>query len=474
MRKSLDDLVVSGSVSSLKGVHVTFQQVYGGLPIEGALTRVHISKDVKDGGLCHVKAVYHPDIPPIDIEKERSGGISIDDAIRIAVDNLGACGRIRRDPASTLVIYPLEGGFVPAWRVHLSLIAPAENWLIFVALNDGRVLAKREILKRFTGRGMVFVPNPVVSLGTKDLTPDSNLPEEAYSSVALSGLDGSGYLRGEYIDTAGTKPRANEPSLAFMYHRDDRRFREVMAYYHIDALQRYLRQLGFNLVSRRVKVNASGPAEDNSYYDAQSGELVFGSGGVGVADAEDADIIVHEYAHAIMSEQVPGIGVYGEDCAMESGFCDFLAACYFSEENGGFNRECVGDWNGMGMVGGCVRRVDSRKHYPEDYLGVLRCDTDGEIWSSSLWDIYLLMGGSLKHTKKRVRARDTIIRLVLESHFHLHPGAGFRDGAEAILLADFYLYGGIHMDAIRKAFEDRGILAPVGMPADMPRENHNI
>ncbi|HIH45204.1 MAG TPA: hypothetical protein HA257_09115, partial [Candidatus Methanoperedenaceae archaeon] len=33
-------------------------------------------------------------------------------------------------------------------------------------------------------------------------------------------------------------------------------------------------------------------------------------------------------------------------------------------------------------------------------------------------------------------------------------------GADAILLADFHLYGGTHMDAIRKIFEERGILAP--------------
>ena len=145
-------------------------------------------------------------------------------------------------------------------------------------------------------------------------------------------------------------------------------------------------------------MNAYAPESYISYFDPHTKTLTFAAGGI--PDAEDADIIVHEYTHALQDDQVPGFGMTDEGCAMGQGFGDFLAACFFAEENGGFNREAVGDWDGIGMIQHCVRRVDGKKHYPEDYLDLLRCDADSEIWSATLWDIYLAFGGDSKKKKK--------------------------------------------------------------------------
>ncbi|HWC41004.1 MAG TPA: bacillolysin, partial [Actinomycetota bacterium] len=53
-----------------------------------------------------------------------------------------------------------------------------------------------------TGIGSVFVPNPVQSLGDQSLTDqkdaDAAVPAAAYHDVALTHLDGSGFLRGDY------------------------------------------------------------------------------------------------------------------------------------------------------------------------------------------------------------------------------------------------------------------------------------
>ena len=74
------------------------------------------------------------------------------------------------------------------------------------------------------------------------------IPEEAYTDVILPELDGSGFLDGPYVSTRLTENRANEPTLEFNYLRDDSRFEEVMVYYHIDTVGRYLKGLGFNFV----------------------------------------------------------------------------------------------------------------------------------------------------------------------------------------------------------------------------------
>ena len=308
--------------------------------------------------------------------------------------------------------------------------------------------------RKTTGKGSVFIPNPVVALRNPKLTPESNMLEDAYISVVLKGLDGSGFLRGEYVDTADTPSRAYEHSLLFYYKRGDSRFCEVMAYYHIDSCQRFIQELGFkNICNRRVKVNAYAEGI-TSYFDSDTKTITYGA--VGIPDAEDADIIIHEYAHAILDDQVPFLGLTEEGCAIEQGFGDFLAACYFSEENDGFNREAVGDWNGIGTVLRCVRRVDSQKYYPENFLGVITCDADGEIWSSALWDLYLTLGGNSEEKDNRIKARERSIRLVLESHFFLNPLSKFIDGAEAVITANRILYSGRDEEKIKGVLIKRG------------------
>lgn len=58
--------------------------------------------------------------------------------------------------------------------------------------------------------------------------------------------------------------------------------------------------------------------EAGSYFDYDSKEITFGGGEP--PDAEDADIIIHEYGHAIIDDQVPNFGLTDEGCAMEQGF----------------------------------------------------------------------------------------------------------------------------------------------------------
>lgn len=231
----------------------------------------------------------------------------------------------------------------------------------------------------------------------------------------------------------------------------------VMVYFHIDSCQRFIQKLGFtNVCNKQVKVNAYAARDYNSHFDPHTKILSFGSGVI--PDAEDADIIIHEYAHAILDDQVPSFGMNPEGCAMAQGFGDFLAACFFAEESGGFNREAVGDWDGIGMVQHCVRRVDGKKHYPEDFLDILRCDADSEIWSAALWDLFLELGGNSKKKEERVAARERSIMLLIESHFFLNPFSRFIDGADSIITANAQLFSGKNEEKIITVLSKRGII----------------
>jgi len=454
MKKSLEDLKFIRRTDSLGGCHVVFQQVFSGLHVYNAFISVHMDKSNR---INKIDVCYHPDLF---VESPIEKGISQEDAIRIAIEALHGEKRLGKTVIAEQIIYPKKDAYLVAWKVEVPLINPIEEWYVFLDFKTGDMLDILDALLKASGSGRVFIPNPVVALGDRSLTAESEIPDKAYSAVILSDLDGSGYLRGTYVDTCNTQNRADEPDLIFNYKRRDSRFKEVMAYYHIDEAARYIQILGFtNLCNKTIKVNVHGDFVDNSYYNHATRELTFGTWYID--DAEDADIILHEYCHAILDEQVPGFGLTWNSCPIAEGFGDFFAACFFAEVNYGFNRECVGDWNGIGKIGDCVSRVDSKKHYPEDFLGMDSCDRDGEIWSASLWDIYLQMGGSSTIKAKRLTARDSATRLIIESNFNLNLNSRFEDAADAVVVADKNIYNGANEHLIREVFVKRGILFPM-------------
>ena len=453
MKEGLKDLKFIRKTDSLGGSHVVFQQVSNELPVHNAFTSVHMDKTNR---INKIDICYYPDIY-VELPLE---GISQEEAIRIALDTLHGENRLAKEVFAEQIIYPKRGAYHAAWKVAVPLVNPIEEWHVFLDFETGNVLDIAEALLKANGWGRVFIPNPVVALEDRTLTAESEIPDRAYSTVVLKELDGSGYLRGKYVDTCNTPNRAKEPDLIFNYKRQDPRFKEVMAYFHIDEAARYIQSIGFtNLCNKTIKVNVHGDFVDNSYYNHDTKELTFGTWYID--DAEDGDIILHEYCHAILDEQVPGFGLTWSTCPIAEGFGDFFAACFFAEVKDGFNRECIGDWNGIGKIGDCVSRVDSKKHYPEDFLGLDSCDRDGEIWSASLWNIYLQMGGASRIKSRRLAARDNAIRLIIESNFNLNLNSRFEDAADAVIIADKNIYSGANEHLIREVFVKRGILFPL-------------
>lgn len=84
-----------------------------------------------------------------------------------------------------------------------------------------------------------------------------------------------------------------------------------MAYHWVTQAQRYIQSLGFGstlpAVNKRqqlLRINQFGG--DNSFYREGTGKLTITLGKGGVDDAEDAEVIVHEYGHSVQDNQVPG------------------------------------------------------------------------------------------------------------------------------------------------------------------------
>ncbi|HEY7603904.1 MAG TPA: M36 family metallopeptidase [Gaiellaceae bacterium] len=306
-----------------------------------------------------------------------------------------------------------------------------------------------------TGTGTVFLPNPVADLQDQSLTDQKDADyaalQPAYHNVTLTDLDGSGTLTGRWAQIVSeTGVPARSSTNTFTYHRNDDRFEQVMAYYWITEAQKYIQSLGFgtgvyppvNMQSQRVRINQWG--QDNSFAtDHPKDELRFGKGGVD--DAEDAEVILHEYGHAIHFSQ--GFSFASEEAgAISEGFGDYWAADVSDIVAPTPDPACVADWDATSYtstVPHCLRRVDTDLHYPDDLSGEVH--HDGQIWSAALWDIR----GALGHVEA-----DTII---LNGQFDF-PGTTMTALAQSTVAAAQALYGDAAAEAVTGAFEARGIL----------------
>lgn len=399
----------------------------------------------------------------------------------------------------------LEGVELVAWiddvgvaRIYhrVTLQVGLRGYAIFVSAESGRVAWIDPLFA--TARARVFDANPVTSTNDATLLDGddaaTSVPDRAYSTVDLAGLSGSGPLSGPHativdLEIPATAPADQGSSLELTRDRDE--FEEVNAYFQVDRAQTYLRELGFDgekeIIPYSIEIDphASAGFDESSYRytTAGRGRLFFGDGGVD--DAEDADIILHELAHAIQDSIVPSGFTgpsAGEARALGEGFADYWAfsASWAASRTSGRDPYCIGDWDARCAPGpsaqcgyepgtNCLRRVDGTKTMA-DYLRGGSSGTEhrnGEIWSSALREVFVSTVARLGDDAGR-RIAD---RTILESHFGLPPNPTFRTAALRLIDADRRLNDGALTPAICSAATARGIVAAsecdLGMRGDL-------
>ena len=310
-----------------------------------------------------------------------------------------------------------------------------------------------------TGTASVFVSNPVEDLGNQSLVDQkdsaSAVPAAAYRTVTLTDLDGSGFLRGRWAEIIGeTGNPAYSPTNRFFYNRSQDEFEQVMAYYWITESQRYIQSLGFgstrraiNMEPQRLRINQFG--QDNSFATTHKDEIRLGKGGVD--DAEDGEVINHEYGHAIHFSQNFDFGSLDAG-AISEGFGDYWAVTVTQvvRQKLGLpalsDPACVADWDSTSYdptAPHCLRRVDSDLQYPDDLVGEVHAD--GRIWSRALWDIRNAIGNVMADT------------VILQGSFDF-PGTDMPDLARRTVAAAQTIYGTAVANQVQDAFEARGIL----------------
>ena len=338
------------------------------------------------------------------------------------------------------------------YRAIVTTREPAHGWEVWVD-GDGNAKVRRDTYRFVDGMGLVYDPNPVMQTGVVTLADNNDATSPALDAarlaVTLRRLDASGFLRGQWADVQNLSTRAMSAAHTYNFTRTDDAFEEVVTYHHLDQAQAKIQALGFMDANNRVQIaTVNGIPDDNSFYDPSTKEVTFGTGGVD--DAEDADIVIHEYGHSIQDNIVPGWGDSTEAGSMGEGFGDLLAATVEPLDPAHpamIARACVGAWDATSYSSDnppCLRRVDGTKHFPEQTTGEVH--DDGEIWTAGMWSLYTALGD-----------QSLGLKLTIEAFFALATDASFGQWSDAMIAADTAMNGGANVPAIKRTLWARGL-----------------
>ncbi|MFM6998534.1 MAG: hypothetical protein ACKOX0_04830 [Bacteroidota bacterium] len=328
---------------------------------------------------------------------------------------------------------------------------------------NGRLLDSLDLVRRFDTliSAKVFAPDPLsrANVPYGGLYVDGNdgnaaVLDSLRQSVSVRVTwNGSGFVLAnsaasiqEFDPPAVTVPVLTSANAVFS--RSDAEFEMLNALFHLNAWKSRMATLGYGSMvpySIPVDVNAYGGADQSAFdYATNPPRLYFGEGGVD--DAEDPDVLVHEYGHAMCYAAAPGTNISVQRQALEEAICDYFAVSWSLEWSP--NRWAdVFTWDGHNTFWAGRSAVNStQKMYPG-----------------------LVFTGPYSHTSVLV---DALVRgrqrvggavmdgLVMEALYSLSSSTSFTQFAEAVLHADTVKYAGTHADGLRLDFGSWQILSP--------------
>ncbi len=490
----LANLALTDERESLTARHFTFQQMLAGLPVDRAEVIVSVAKG--DG---HILRAYN-NTYPVSHETGASGFAALDEeaAYDAAWRHLRAHGALRSAAQARLVYTPEGSDFRLNWIVDLDLTGPDGAWQARVDAQTGAVVdlvdTRLERLKtaenslspaariarhtgpladrrqafaerarldreiadqstppaasRVSGTGVVFDPDPRTTLLNDNLQDGS--PASAFTGAYFTRtlqditFDGSVYrLTGPWVNIINWDSPNTAPSTTtngnWTQTRGNNAFNDAMTYFQLDQNQRYMQSLGFigasgiQDVSIGTDTDGFGGADNSAYYPSTN-RLTFGHGCVD--DDEDADVILHEYGHAInhdINHQWTG----GDTGAMGEGWGDYWAGSYsYSTPNGPiYHPNWIYSWDGHGTGNQCwagrIMNAFGAQYVHTTYYGAHQSIPGGyqsdELWSTPLFQSLLTL------VETEGETRESLDTILLESQFGLGSGLKMRDMANIII-----------------------------------------
>lgn len=461
-------LVVRSVQHSPIGDHVRYNQTYRGLPVLTGEVAVHFHSDGRTV-LVRNDTQRVADLVTTPALSHAQALALCRTALERQVGRTCIWGRVN---VERLAIAVREGRAQLVYEFLLDSVNPSYGWYALVDAQTGVLVGSAPSRFSATGTAQVFLPSPMVALQDPTLQDNNNADSPAfagaYTPVVLQGLDGSGYLRGDYCKAfCNESTAAFRPALDFVFPRNQDGFEQAMVYYYIDAVQRQLQAWGYTDINNRqilAEVNYARfnnncvPLEDdNAYYHPDgfgTGYLLFGTGGVD--DAEDGEVILHELWHAIQDNMIVNFAgnvipdsIPGRSIA--EGMADAWATSYAMTLSNGYGDGCYAEWDASGRGQSCTRVANSNNVYPNNYVSHwASVHTNGTILSGALFRI-----------RRQIGLEAFSHHMLGANYFLPRVPPDYRDAAQAFVDAGVWRYGFRFDHLVRIALENRGLLAPL-------------
>ncbi len=347
-------------------------------------------------------------------------------------------------------------------RIDTAYTYNKEKILTYINLNTNRTLFSRHagvFDNDSLIKSVVYKPNPIVKANTTygALYQDFNDQDNAVLTQALDTVlvplqyqNGLFKPKNKWVELKDISPPTNslfsDNNPPEFYTRSDPNFENFNILYHISKFHTYLDDFdAYALFNEPIIIDAHGNnGEDNSFFtpsnDFGASTIIFGDGGVD--DAEDAHVIIHEYAHFLSHLMAPESNLGIERQSLDEGFGDYLASSYSKDINP-YRYHDVFSWDGHNEFWD-GRITNSTKNYDDLTSSIYE---NAEIWSSTLMDIQNNIGRSITD------------QLVFESMFGYFQNMRFKDAARLMVSIDSLLYKQENRTALCSVFAERKIYA---------------
>lgn len=438
-------LSLYAKTESPAALHFQFNQTLNNISIKNAAIKINLAKN---GKIMSIYTNWFDSIP-----------MSIDSPDEDSEKNIYAFSE--KYLASKLGVFDLQKEIVYVFDENklslcLQLTFREKSGLNKEVLINNSGVISEKITSVFlnidsTVTGKIFNPDPLttaqVSYGGAFI--DNNnadspvLNNERQNKTFTADFDGSVFrLQNSHIqlhDINGNGIIAvTSTTPVFDFTRSQNGFEDVNAFYHLSLYRDYIHSLGFTSADVLAKVDPHGTNDDNSFFSSPN-NIIFGTGGVD--DAEDADVLIHEYSHFVSYNSAPNTNSGFERNSLDEGIADYFAASY-SKRLSNYNTNWVYNWDGHNEFWN-GRAVNSTKHYPED-LSPTSYYKNSELWSSTLMNIHDELGFAYTDS------------LVLNTLYFFTQNMTQPQAAKALLLSDTLLSNGKNFCVIYKHLYERG------------------
>ncbi len=337
-----------------------------------------------------------------------------------------------------------------------------ESGLHYVLISTGEEILVLEDLRNYkqssdsTCTAWVFAPDPLSTANVNygGLYLDNNdgfmpLLNAERQNLSFQALYENGVFKLENADIkiddfdAPQIPAYQQNNPNFNLTRDEDGFEDVNAFVHLSLFKKYIDSLGFSSIpGNQIEIDVHAiNNSDNSYFSPSQSRIFMGEGGVD--DAEDADVIIHEYGHALISAASIINNRINERAGMDEAICDYFAVSYSSKYTNN-QSERVFNWDGHNEYWPGRSAISTKDYQQVSFAGNIYTNTD--IMVSCLREILINT------------SRTTSDAIVLEALFSLQSSSTYRDFAIMVINADQVLNGGQNFAIIKSAFVRRNIL----------------